>query len=99
MKESGISEHLLQKCVTNLYKNPNAISDNLSNTNSEISYPSKGSNIDFYFARPIYILISINHCFILVSVNELSLLTSYGQSIDLFVSLVYFGNIITSTIF
>ena len=66
---------------------------------NEISLSLKGRDIVFYFFLISNILISMDHGSIPASVNELRLLTNYDQSIGLFGSLVYFGNIIGSTIF
>ena len=71
----------------------------LLNSKNQISLSPKGRDIVFYFFLISNILISMDHGSIPASVNELRLLTTYDQSIGLFGSLVYFGNIIGSMIF
>ena len=71
----------------------------LLNSQNQISLSPKGRDIVFYFFLVSNILISMDHGSIPASVNELRLLTTYDQSIGLFGSLVYFGNIIGSMVF
>ena len=71
----------------------------LLNSQNQISLSPKGRDIVFYLFLVSNILISMDHGSIPASVNELRLLTTYDQSIGLFGSLVYFGNIIGSMVF
>ena len=73
--------------------------DGLLNSENQISLSPNGRDIVFYFFLISNILISMDHGSIPASVNELRLLTTYDQSIGLFGSLVYFGNIIGSMVF
>ena len=87
-----------------LNPNPNIKNDNntayIKKVNSfESELSPKIRNIIFIYYLISNILISMDHGSIPASVNELRQLTSYDQSIGLFGSLVYFGNILGSMIF
>ena len=73
--------------------------DELIDEKNMIELTPKGRNIVFIFYLISNILISMDHGSIPASVNELRQLTTYDQSIGLFGSLVYFGNILGSMIF
>jgi MFS family permease len=64
-----------------------------------IELSPRGRNIVFVLYLISNILISMDHGSIPASINELRQLTTYDQSIGLFGSLVYLGNIIGSMIF
>ena len=105
MKENSYEDKLLDSSNINknLHDNKKKIKDSefedLIDQENLIELSSKGRNIVFILYLISNILISMDHGSIPASINELRQLTSYDQSIGLFGSLVYFGNIIGSMIF
>jgi len=94
MKENNEENELLLKPIN---KNDN---EELIDPENLIELSPRGRNIVFVLYLISNILISMDHGSIPASINELrQQLTSYDQSIGLFGSLVYFGNIIGSMIF
>lgn len=94
MKENNYDDELLLKSIN---KNDN---EELIDPENLIELSPRGRNIVFVLYLISNILISMDHGSIPASINELrQQLTSYDQSIGLFGSLVYFGNIIGSMIF
>jgi MFS family permease len=73
--------------------------DDIIDEENLIELSPRGRNIVFVLYLISNILISMDHGSIPASINELRQLTTYDQSIGLFGSLVYLGNIIGSMIF
>ena len=73
--------------------------DDIIDEENLIELSPRGRNIVFVLYLISNILISMDHGSIPASINELRQLTTYDQSIGLFGSLVYLGNIIGSIIF
>lgn len=73
--------------------------DEIIDPENLIELSPRGRNIVFVLYLISNILISMDHGSIPASINELRQLTTYDQSIGLFGSLVYLGNIIGSMIF
>ena len=73
--------------------------DDIIDEENLIELSPRGRNIVFILYLISNILISMDHGSIPASINELRQLTTYDQSIGLFGSLVYLGNIIGSMIF
>lgn len=88
----------LKNNVSKGYKSRYSDDDILPQDNL-IEISPKGRNIVFILYLLSNILISMDHGSIPASINELRQLTNYDQSIGLFGSLVYFGNILGSMIF
>ena len=106
MKETNYDEELLQdsnnlkKNSKNNNKKSNSLNiDDIISPDNLIELSPKGRNIVFILYLISNILISMDHGSIPASINELRQLTTYDQSIGLFGSLVYLGNIIGSMIF
>lgn len=113
MKDEDFDEELLptsinpkQNKLNNISKSENANYRRMSSDFDEIIDPEnlielspRGRNIVFVLYLISNILISMDHGSIPASINELRQLTTYDQSIGLFGSLVYLGNIIGSMIF
>ena len=102
MKETNyINEK--EPLLNNYQPNINYMTDKKYSQKEEIPVSTSGlkprvRNFVFYLYLISNILISMDHGSIPASVNELRQLTSYDQSIGLFGSLVYFGNILGSLI-
>ena len=113
MKDEDFDEELLPTSINpkqnksnNISKSENANYRRMSSDFDEIIDPEnlielspRGRNIVFVLYLISNILISMDHGSIPASINELRQLTTYDQSIGLFCSLVYLGNIIGSMIF
>ena len=113
MKDEDFDEELLPTSINpkqnksnNISKSENANYRRMSSDFDEIIDPEnlielspRGRNIVFVLYLISNILISMDHGSIPASINELRQLTTYDQSIGLFGSLVYLGNIIGSMIF
>ena len=113
MKDEDYDEELLPTSINpkqnksnNISKSENANYRRMSSDFDEIIDPEnlielspRGRNIVFVLYLISNILISMDHGSIPASINELRQLTTYDQSIGLFGSLVYLGNIIGSMIF
>ena len=105
MKDNNYDDDVLLPESSKLNKNSKNIikhrysDDDLLPPENLIEISPKGRNIVFILYLISNILISMDHGSIPASVNELRQLTSYDQSIGLFGSLVYFGNILGSMIF
>ena len=107
MKETKYDEELLQgsnhlenNSNSNKKKYNSSDIDELIDPDNLIELSPKGRNIVFVLYLISNILISMDHGSIPASINELrQQLTTYDQSIGLFGSLVYLGNIIGSMIF
>ena len=105
MKDNNYDDDVLLPESSKLNKNSKNIikhrysDDDLLAPENLIEISPKGRNIVFILYLISNILISMDHGSIPASVNELRQLTSYDQSIGLFGSLVYFGNILGSMIF
>lgn len=105
MKENSYEDNLLDSSNTNKKSNNNkkrindSDFDDIKEQENLIELSPKGRNIVFILYLISNILISMDHGSIPASINELRQLTSYDQSIGLFGSLVYFGNILGSMIF
>ena len=107
MKETKYDEKLLQgsnhlenNSNSNKKKYNSSDIDELIDPDNLIELSPKGRNIVFVLYLISNILISMDHGSIPASINELrQQLTTYDQSIGLFGSLVYLGNIIGSMIF
>ena len=105
MKENSYEDNLLDSTNTNKKshnknkKSQDSEFEDIIDQENLIEISPKGRNIVFVLYLISNILISMDHGSIPASINELRQLTSYDQSIGLFGSLVYFGNIIGSMIF
>ena len=105
MKENSYSDELLDSSNSNTKSNNNNLKtknsrlEELIDQENLIKLSPKGRNIVFILYLVSNILISMDHGSIPASINELRQLTSYDQSIGLFGSLVYLGNIFGSMIF
>ena len=105
MKENSYSDELLDSSNSNTKSNDNNLKtknsrlEELIDQENLIKLSPKGRNIVFILYLVSNILISMDHGSIPASINELRQLTSYDQSIGLFGSLVYLGNIFGSMIF
>ena len=101
MKETKYDEKLLQgsnhlenNSNSNKKKYNSSDIDELIDPDNLIELSPKGRNIVFVLYLISNILISMDHGSIPASINELrQQLTTYDQSIGLFGSLVYLGNI------
>ena len=105
MKDNNYDDELLSES-TNLNKKKEKgtirsrySDDDLLAPENLLELSPRGRNIVFILYLISNILISMDHGSIPASINELRQLTNYDQSIGLFGSLVYFGNIIGSMIF
>ena len=105
MKENTYEDELLdssnikKKQNNNNMKSRTSRLEELIEQENIIELSPKGRNVVFIFYLISNILISMDHGSIPASINELRQLTSYDQSIGLFGSLVYLGNIFGSMIF
>ena len=105
MKENSYKDNLLDSSNINKKSNNNkkvikdSEYDDIIDQENLIELSLKGRNIVFILYLISNILISMDHGSIPASINELRQLTSYDQSIGLFGSLVYFGNILGSMLF
>ena len=105
MKENSYEDNLLDSSNTNKKPNNNKKKindsdfDDIKEQENLKELSPKGRNVVFILYLISNILISMDHGSIPASINELRQLTSYDQSIGLFGSLVYFGNILGSMIF
>ena len=105
MKDNNYDDKLLSESINSNeykskgYKRPRYSDDDLLSPDNLIEISPRGRNIVFILYLISNILISMDHGSIPASVNELRQLTNYDQSIGLFGSLVYFGNILGSMIF
>ena len=105
MKENSYNDELLDSSNSNTKSNNNNLKtknsrlEELIDQENLIKLSPKGRNIVFILYLVSNILISMDHGSIPASINELRQLTSYDQSIGLFGSLVYLGNIFGSMIF
>ena len=105
MKENTYEDELLdssnkkKKANDSNMKSRTSRLEELIDQENIIELSPKGRNVVFIFYLISNILISMDHGSIPASINELRQLTSYDQSIGLFGSLVYLGNIFGSMIF
>ena len=105
MKENTYEDELLdspnkkKKINDSNMKSRTSRLEELIDQENIIELSPKGRNVVFIFYLISNILISMDHGSIPASINELRQLTSYDQSIGLFGSLVYLGNIFGSMIF
>ena len=105
MKENTYEDELLDSSNTKKKANDSNMKSRTSRLEELIEQENivelspKGRNVVFIFYLISNILISMDHGSIPASINELRQLTSYDQSIGLFGSLVYLGNIFGSMIF
>ena len=105
MKENSYDDELLElsnsnkKSNNNNHKTKHSNIEDITDQDNIKQLSPKSRNIVFILYLISNILISMDHGSIPASINELRQITSYDQSIGLFGSLVYFGNIIGSMIF
>ena len=105
MKENTYEDELLDSSNTKKKANDSNMKSRTSRLEELIEQENivelspKGRNVVFIFYLISNILISMDHGSIPASIKELRQITSYDQSIGLFGSLVYLGNIFGSMIF